>query len=94
MKAKKTPGRPAKQVRVVPPLEQRVIEIDSDNSDIEFPFHPDRLPDLPPVELDQINPPNQQVNIQGEERNQQNQEANLPPNQAENLDPNQVPNQP
>ena len=70
-KVKKTPGRPPKQVKVVPLPEQRVIEIDSANSDIEFPFHPDRLPDLPPVELDQINPPNQQLNRQVGEENQQ-----------------------
>ena len=81
-KVKKTPGRPPKQVKVVPLLECRVIiEIDSDNSDIEFPFHPEGLPDLPHVEPDQPNLP----------ADQQNQEANLPPNQAEQLDPNQVP---
>ena len=38
-KVKKTPGRPPKQVKVVPLPEERVIEIDSDNIDIEFPFH-------------------------------------------------------
>ena len=85
-KVKKTPGRPPKQVKVVPSPEQKVIEIDSDNSDREFPFHPERLPDLPPVELDQINPPNQQVNIPVGEGNQQDQ--------AEQPEPNQVPNQP
>ena len=85
-KVKKIPGRPPKQVEVVPPPEQRVIEIDSDNSDIEFPFHPDRLPDLPPVELDQIHPPNQQVNIPVGEGIQQDQ--------AEQLEPSQVPDQP
>ena len=51
-KVKKTPAKPPKQVKVVPPLEPRVIEIDSDNSDTEFPFHPERLPGLPPVEPD------------------------------------------
>ena len=50
-KVKKTPAKP-KQVKVAPLPEPRVVEIDSDNSDIEFPFHPDRLPDLPPVEPD------------------------------------------
>ena len=80
------PGRPPKQVKVVPPPEQRVTEIDSDNSDIEFPFYPERLPDLPPVGIDQINPPNQQVNIPVGEGNQQGQ--------AEQPEPNQVPNQP
>ena len=85
-KVKKTSGRPPKQVKVVPPPEQRVIEIDSDNSDKDFPFHPERLPDLPPVELEQINPPNQQVNIPAGEGNQQDQ--------AEQLEPNQVSNQP
>ena len=61
-KVKKTPVKPTKQVKVVPPLESRVIEIESDNSDIEFPFHPKRLPDLPPVEPDQPNLPAGQQN--------------------------------
>ena len=39
-KGKKS-GRPRKQVKVVPPTEKRVIEINSDNSEeIEFPFYP------------------------------------------------------
>ena len=38
------------------------------------------------MELDQINPPNQQVNVPAGEGNQQDQ--------AEQLEPNQVPNQP
>ena len=38
IKVKKTPRRPPKQVKVIPQPEQRVIEIDSDTSDIEFPF--------------------------------------------------------
>ena len=79
-KVKKTPGRPSKQVKVVPPPEQRVIEIDSDNSDIEFPFHPERLPDLPLMEPDQPNLP----------ADQQNQGANQPSIQEQ---PNQEPNQ-
>ena len=90
-KVKKTPAKPTKQVKVVPPPESRVIEIDSDNSDIEFPFHSEGLPDLPPVEQEQSNLPT----------GQQNQVANLPPvqeqpNQVEqpNQEPNQVPNQP
>ena len=90
-KVKKTPTKPTKQVKVAPPLEPRVIEIESDNSDIEFPFHPKRLPDLPPVEPDQSDLPT----------GQQNQAANMPPiqeqpNQVEqpNQEPNQVPNQP
>ena len=38
-KGKKTPGRPPKQVKVVP-IEKRVIEIDSDIlEEVEFPFH-------------------------------------------------------
>ena len=83
-KGKKTPGRPPKQVKVVPLPEHRVIiETDSDNSGIDFPFHPEGLPDLPPVEPDQPNLPTEN----------QNQEANLSPNQAEQLEPNQVPNQ-
>ena len=55
-KWKKTPGRPPNQVKVVPPIERRVIEIDSDNSEeIEFPFYTLELPDLPPVEVEQLN---------------------------------------
>ena len=65
-KGKKTPGRPPKQVKVVPLHEKRVIEIDSDNSDIELPFYQEELPDLPPVEIDQPNLPT----------DQQDQEAN------------------
>ena len=90
-KVKKTPMKPPKQVKLVPPPEPRVIEIESDNSDIEFPFHPERLPDLPPVEPDQPSLPT----------NHQNQEANPSPiqeqpNQVEQLnqEPNQVPNKP
>ena len=90
-KVRKTPTKPPKQVKVAPPPEPRIIEIDSDNSDIEFPFHLERLSDLPPGEPDQPNPPAEQ----------EIQEANLPPtqeqpNQAEqpNQEPNQVPNQP
>ena len=90
-KVKKTPVKPTKQVKIVPPPEPRVIEIESDNSDIEFPFHSKGLPGLPPVEPDQPNLPT----------GQQNQVANLPPiqeqaNQVEqpNQEPNQVPNQP
>ena len=79
-KGKKTPGRPPKQVRVVPQPEERVIEIHSDNLDIEFPFYPDRLPDLPPMEVEQPNP-----------TDQQDQGVNQPPAE-EQL--NQVPNQP
>ena len=85
IKVKKTPGRPPKQVKVVPQPEQRGIQIDSHNLDIEFPFYPDRLPDLPPVEPNQPNFPTDQP--------QQNQETSLPPNQAEQPEPNQVPNQ-
>ena len=54
-KGKKTPGRPPKQVKLVP-IEKRVIEIDSDNlEEVEFPFHPLKLPDLPPMEAEQPN---------------------------------------
>ena len=84
-KGKKTPGRPPKQLKVVPLPEKRVIEIDSDNSEeIEFPFHLVELPDLPPMEVDQPNP-----------TDQQDQGANQPPAQEQpNQEPNQVPNQP
>ena len=68
-KGKKTPVKPPKQVKVVPPLEPRVIELESDYSDIKFPFHPEGLPDLLPVEPDQPNLPT----------GQQNQVPNLPP---------------
>ena len=54
-KGKKTPGRPPKQVKVVP-TEKRVIEIDSDNSEeVEFSFYQLELPDLPPIEAEQPN---------------------------------------
>ena len=54
-KGKKTPGRPPKQVKVVP-IEKRVKEIESDNSEkVEFPFHQLELPDLPPMEAEQPN---------------------------------------
>ena len=60
-KGKKTPGRPPKQVKVVPPIEKRVIEIDSGNlEEIEFPFHQLELPDLPPMEVEQPNSTDQQ----------------------------------
>ena len=84
-KLKKTPAK-LKQVKVGPPPESRVIEIDSDNSDIEFPFHPERLPDPPPVEPDQPDLPAEQ----------QNQEVNPPlfkNNQIKQRNPNQEPNQ-
>ena len=49
-KGKTTPGRPPKQVKVVPLPERKVIEIDSDNlEEIEFLFHQLTLPDLPPL---------------------------------------------
>ena len=80
-KGKRTPGRPPKQVKVVPPTEKRVIEIDSDNlEEIEFPFHQLELPDLPPMEVEQPNP-----------ADEQNQGVNQPPAEEQ---PNQVPNQP
>ena len=91
-KVEKT-AKPTKQVKVVPPPEPRVIEIEYDNSDIEFPFQPERLPDLPPVEPDQLNPPNQPLNLHAGEENQQNQEANLVPNQPLDI-PTEEPNQP
>ena len=49
-KGKKPPGRPPKQVKVVPLPDRKVIEIDSDNSEeIEFPFHQLELPNPPPL---------------------------------------------
>ena len=76
-KGKRNPCRPPKQVKVVP-IEKRVIEIDSDNSEeVEFPFYQLELPDLPPMEPDQPN--------QAEQPNQ---------TPAEEQQPNQVPNQP
>ena len=80
-KGKKTPVRPPKQVKVAPPTKRRVIEIDSDNlEEIEFPFHQLELPDLPPMEVEQPSP-----------TDQQDQGVNQPPAE-EQL--NQVPNQP
>ena len=49
------------------------MEIESNNSDIEFPFHSERLPDLPPVEPDQPNLPT----------GKQKQVANLSPIQEQ-----------
>ena len=75
-KGKKT-GRPPKQVKVVP-IEKRVMEIDSDNSEeVEFPFYQLELPDLPPMEAEQPN---------------QVEQPNQAP--AEEQQPKQVPNQP
>ena len=105
-KGKGTPGRPPKQVKVAPPIKRRVIEIDSDNSEeIEFPFHQLELPDLPPVEVEQPNPTDQQdqgVN-QPLAEEQLNQVSNQPlgtpteepiqPLDAPTEEPNQ-PNQP
>ena len=84
-KGKKTPGRPPKQVKVVPPPEERVIEIDSDNlEETEFPFHQLELPDLPPVEIEQPSP-----------TDQQEQGVSQPPAvEQPNQEPNKVPNQP
>ena len=54
-KGKKTPGRPPKQVKLIP-IEKRVIEIDSYSlEEVEFPFDALELPDLPPVEAEQPN---------------------------------------
>ena len=54
-KGKKTPGRPPKQVKLIP-TEKRVIEIDSGNSEeVDFPFLQLELPDLPPMEAEQPN---------------------------------------
>ena len=79
-KGKKTPGRPPKQVKVLP-IEKRVIEIDSDNlEEVEFPFHQLELPDLPPVEAEQPNQVEQPNQAPAEE-----QQPNQVPNQP--LDP-------
>ena len=52
--------------------------------EIEFPFHSLELPDLPPMEVDQPNP-----------ADQQDQGINQPPAvELPNQKPNQVPNQP
>ena len=52
----KTPGRPPKQVKVAPPTEKRVIEIDSGNSEeIDFLFYTLELPDLPTIKVEQPN---------------------------------------
>ena len=71
-KGKKTPGRPPKQVKLIP-TEKKVIEIDSDNSDkVDFPFHQLELPDLPPMEAEQPNQVEQLNQVPAEEE-QQNQ---------------------
>ena len=41
-KVNKTPVKPTKQVKGSSTARTRVIEIESDNSDIEFPFYPER----------------------------------------------------
>ena len=69
-KGKKTPGRPPKQVKVVP-IEKRVIEIDSDISEeVEFSFHQLELPDLPPVKAEQPNQVEQPIQPQLKSSNQ------------------------
>ena len=75
-KGKKTLGRPAKQVKVVP-IRKRVIEIDSDNlEEVGFPFHALELPDLPPMEAEQPNQVEQPNQAPAEE-----QQPNQVPNQ-------------
>ena len=88
-KVKKTPTNPTKQVKVVPLLEPRVIEIESDSSDIEFPFHPEGLPDLPPVE------PDQPSSLWATKPSSKSAPIQEQPNQVEqpNQEPDQVPNQ-
>ena len=102
LKGKKTPGRPPKQVKLIP-IEKKVIEIDSDNSEeVDFPFHQLELPDLPPMKAEQPNQVEQPNKVLAEEQ-QQNQVPILPvdapteepiqPLDAPMDDPNQ-PNQP
>ena len=70
-KGKKTPGRPPKQVKLIP-IEKKVIEIDSDNSEeVEFPFHQLELLNLPPVEAEQPNQLEQpnQAPAEGQQQN-------------------------
>ena len=72
LKGKKTPGRPPKQVKLIP-TEKKVIEIDSDNlEEVDFPFHQLELPDLPPVEAEQPDQAEQPNQVPAEEQ-QQNQ---------------------
>ena len=52
-KVKQIPMR-SRQVRVISQPKPIVIDRDSDNSDLELPFHLAKLPDLPPVGPDQF----------------------------------------
>ena len=88
--AKKAPAK-QKLVRHISPVDQDVVVVidPEDQEDKEFPLPTDRLPDTPPLDLEQhnnipINPPNQPLDIPVGKENQQKQ--------AE--EPNQVPNQP
>ena len=88
--AKKAPGK-LKSVRPISSVDQDIVAVidPEDQEDEEFPLSTGRLPDLPPLDLEQgnnipINPPNQPLDIPAGEENQQNQ--------AE--EPIQVPNQP
>ena len=96
-KGKKTPGRPPKQVKLIP-TEKKVTEIDSDNSEEgDFPFHQLELPDLPPMEAEQPNQVGRPNQVPAEEQ-QQNQVPLQPLDtpMEEPIQPNQhnQPNQP
>ena len=88
--AKKVPAN-QKSVRPISLVDQDIVVVIDlkDQGDQEFPLLTDRLPELPPLDLEQgnnipINPPNQPLHIPAGEENQQNQVEK----------PNQVPNQP
>ena len=79
-KAKDLPKR--KPARVTLPLELDVVVIDpvEPQEDLDFSYPPDRLPDLPLVDIDQ---PNQLPNQPNLPSNQPNPQQNLP-NQQQN----------
>ena len=74
--AKKTPAK-QKLVRSTLHLEQKVVVIDPE--DQEFPLPADQLPDIPPIDLEQVpntnpqlNPPSQPLDLPKEEVDQPN----------------------
>ena len=53
-----------------------ILQLDWDIVVVDWGFPVDQLPALPPIDLDQgpqLNPPNQPIDLQGEEVNQHNQ---------------------
>ena len=97
---KKNPPKP-NPMKVTPPLEPRVIVVNSvDQPEKQVPLHPpmqpDQLPDIPSNQLDQLpnNPPNQQPNPPAGQPNQPPNPPANPPDQLPNPPPNHPPNPP